>query len=83
MAKCPRCKSYNTSCLNWLEVIGSNVAGGVAGGIAGIFNPSMSTPVHIKVSRNIVSSKKYVCNECGAEFVKDRTSGDVYVTKHK
>ena len=78
MAKCPHCGSNDTSCTNLLEVIGSNVLGGIAGGIAGLFNPSRSTPVHMKTSRNITEYKEYFCNKCKRSFKKNRTTGDIY-----
>lgn len=72
MAKCPKCGSRNTSCLNWLEVIGSNVVGGIAGSVMGAINPSLATPAHIKTSRSICSKKEYICNNCGLKFEKER-----------
>lgn len=78
MAKCPYCGSKDTSCTNLFEVIGSNILGGIAGGVAGLFNPSMSTPVHMKTSRNITEYKIYICNNCKKNFRIHRNTGDVF-----
>lgn len=68
MPKCPKCESTRTRCTNWVERLEGNVAGSVAGFLIGMINPSLSSPEHMIVRREVCPYKKYKCDACDHEW---------------